>query len=85
MGWTETVTLPVANPLAGETVSQLKSTPLVSTITILDVFGIASKVRQDTFVIYEPLLLIALIYAILTAIVVLFFRWLESLIPIKRG
>ena len=71
--------------LAGETVSQLKSTPLAATITILDVFGIATKVRQDTYVIYEPLLLIALIYATLTGVIVLFFRWLESRVPIKRG
>jgi polar amino acid transport system permease protein len=70
--------------LSGETVSQLKSTPLAATITIFDVYGVAGKIRQDTFVVYEPLLLIALIYFILTGIIVLFFRWLESRVPIKR-
>jgi polar amino acid transport system permease protein len=71
--------------LAGETVSQLKSTPLVSTITIFDVFSIAGRVRQDTAIVYEPLLFVALVYMILTGIIVLFFNWLEARVPIKRG
>ena len=48
--------------LAGETVLQLKATPLVATITVIDIYAVASRVRQDTFIIYEPLLLLALIY-----------------------
>ncbi len=48
--------------LARETVLQLKSTPIVATITVLDLYAVALRVRQDTFVIYEPLLLLALIY-----------------------
>lgn len=70
--------------LAGETVLQLKSTPLASTVTVLDVFGIATKVRQDTYIIYEPLLLLAAIYMTITAMIVLFFSWLERLVPQKR-
>ncbi len=71
--------------LSGEVVDQLKSTPIAATITIFDVYGVARRIQQDTFIIYEPLLLIALIYAILTGIIVLAFRWLESRVPIKRG
>jgi ABC-type arginine/histidine transport system permease subunit len=53
--------------LAGETVLQLKATPLVATITVVDVYAIISRVRQDTYLTYEPLLLLlALIYMILT-------------------
>ena len=48
--------------LAGETVLQLKATPLVATVTIIDIYAVASKVRQETYIIYEPLLLLALIY-----------------------
>ena len=69
--------------LNGETVVQLKSTPLVATITVVDVFAITSRVRQDTFLTYEPLLFVALIYICLTAILVLAFRWLENLVPVK--
>ena len=67
--------------LAGEMVLTLKSTPLVSTITIHELFSRSTEVRQDTFIIYEPLLLVAGIYICLTGIIVLIFRYLESRIP----
>jgi len=73
--------LPVLN---GETVLQLKSTPLVATITVVDTYSVISKVRQDTFLTYEPLLLLALIYLVLTGILVAGFRFLENRIP-SRG
>lgn len=67
--------------IGGETVLQLKSTPLVSTITIMDVYSVAGRVRRETFIIYEPLLLLAVIYMILTGLIVLGFRWLERRQP----
>ena len=67
--------------LGGETVLQLKSTPLVATITVVDVYAIITRVRQDTFLTYEPLLLLALIYIILAGILVVIFRWLERRLP----
>lgn len=70
--------------LTGETVLQLKSTPLVATVTVVDVYAVISKVRQDTFLTYEPLLLLALIYLILTGMLVYAFRLLEKRIP-NRG
>ena len=69
--------------LNGETVLQLKSTPLVATITVVDVYGVVSRVRQETYLTYEPLLLLALIYMILTAGLVLVFRRLENRIPTR--
>lgn len=71
--------------LSGEVVLQLKSTPLIATITIGDVFFVGTKVRQDLLIIYEPLLFIALVYVTLTALVVLAFRYLENLVPRKRA
>jgi polar amino acid transport system permease protein len=70
--------------LNGETVLQLKSTPLVATITVIDTYAVISKVRQATYLTYEPLLLLALIYLCLTAILVVAFRSFESRIP-SRG
>jgi polar amino acid transport system permease protein len=64
-------------------VLQLKSTPLVATITVVDVYGVISKVKQDTFLTYEPLLLLAAIYMILTGILVVVFRYFENKIPVK--
>ena len=71
--------------LAGETVLQLKATPLVATITVVDVYAIISRVRQDTYLTYEPLLLLALIYMMLTGVLVLAFRWLEAKVPVKSS
>jgi polar amino acid transport system permease protein len=69
--------------LNGETVLQLKSTPLVATITVIDVYAVVSKVRQETYITYEPLLLLALIYLCLTAVLVVGFRYFESKIPTR--
>jgi polar amino acid transport system permease protein len=67
--------------LAGEFVLTLKSTPLAATITVFDVYGVGSIVRQETYRVYEPLLLVAGIYICLTACIVVLFRWLEARVP----
>jgi len=61
----------------------LKSTPLVATITVIDVYAVISRVRQDTYIIYEPLLLLALIYLCLTGILVAIFRYFENKVPTR--
>lgn len=63
--------------LGGETVLQMKATPLVATITVIDIYAVSARVRQDTFIIYEPLLLLALIYMALAGLIALVFRGLE--------
>ena len=70
--------------LTGEVVLQLQSTPLVATVTIADAFFVNTKVRQDLLIPYEPLMMLALLYMVLTAIVVLIFGRLEKLVPTKR-
>ncbi len=67
--------------LAGELVLTLKATPLAATITIFDVYGVGTVVRQETYRVYEPLLVVAGIYLCLTAVIVVFFRWLEQRVP----
>jgi polar amino acid transport system permease protein len=64
--------------LGGETVLQLKATPLVATITVVDIYAVASRVRQDTFIIYEPLLLLALVYMVIAGGIALGFKVLEQ-------
>lgn len=71
--------------LAGETVLQLKATPLVATITMIDIYSVASRVRQETFVTYEPLLLLALVYMAITGVIVFAFRKIEARIPARLG
>ncbi|MFD2174989.1 ABC transporter permease subunit [Rhodobacter lacus] len=69
--------------LNGEMVLQLKSTPLVATITVVDLYGVISRVRSATLLTYEPLLLLALIYLILTALMVAIFRFFENRLPTR--
>lgn len=71
--------------LTGETVLHLKATPLVATITVIDVYGVIAKVRQETLLTYEPLFLLAAIYLILTFILVAGLRFIEKRIPVKGG
>lgn len=72
--------LPTIN---GDVIGQLKSTPLVATITVTDVYGIVVKVRQDTFLTYEPLFLLAFIYLVLTGALVVIFRYFENRLPVR--
>ncbi len=71
--------------LNGEVVLQLKATPLVATITVIDVYAVISKIRQETYVIYEPLLLLSLIYLCLTGILVFIFQHFENRIPTLKA
>jgi polar amino acid transport system permease protein len=71
--------------LGGETVLTLKATPLVATITVVDIYAVSSRVRQDTFIVYEPLLLLAVVYMVIAGVIVLLFRRLEAMVPQKRA
>ena len=71
--------------LGGETVLQMKATPLVATITVIDIYAVSSRIRQDTFVVYEPLLLLAVVYMAIAGVIVLLFRWLENRVPQKTA
>lgn len=63
--------------LGGETILLLKSTALVSTITVEDMMWKANFIRVQTFRIYEPLLAAALVYIALTFLLSRGFRVLE--------
>ena len=67
--------------LGGETILQLKATPLVATITVLDIYAVSSRVRSDTFIVYEPLLLLALVYMAIAGVITLGLRWFENKVP----
>ncbi|MCA3562511.1 MAG: ABC transporter permease [Aestuariivirga sp.] len=70
--------------LAGETVLMLKATPLAATVTVLDIFGVILRVRQNTYLTYEPLLLAAALYMVLTLIVTQMFSRIEGQVPSRR-
>lgn len=67
--------------LTGEMILLLKSVPLVSTIAVMDLLKAANIVRDETFLVYEPLLLIAGIYIALTLVLTLVMRRVELGFP----
>ncbi len=70
--------------LGGETVLMLKATPLAALVTVVDLFGVADRVRQETYIIYPPLLTVLVVYLVLTFIIVRVFGHFERQIPSRR-
>lgn len=70
--------------IAGEVVLQLKATPLAFTVTVMDLYAVAYKVRQDTLLVYEPLLVVTVFYVLVTMLIVRAFRIVEAQVPIRR-
>ena len=70
--------------IGGEIVMQLKATPLAFTVTVMDLYAVATKVRQVTLLVYEPLIVVTVFYLILTAIIARSFRFLEAQVPVRR-
>ncbi len=71
--------------LAGETVMLLKSTALASTVAVMDVLGAANYIRAQTLRTYEPLLAVALIYAVLAFFIERGFAYLERRVPVRSA
>lgn len=67
--------------LTGEMILLLKSIPLVSTIAVMDLLQAANIVRDETFLVYEPLLLITGIYLAMVIVLTLVMRWVEVSFP----
>ena len=70
--------------IGGEVVLQLKATPIVFTVTVMDLYAVATKVRQDTLLVYEPLIVVTVFYVCLTLIITRGFRFVEMQVPIRR-
>ncbi len=77
------ITSPIAIRLAlpaysNDFISLMKSTALASTITLLDMMGIARTIVAETYAPYEIFISLAVIYLILTWIIQRSFGWLEK-------
>lgn len=70
--------------IAGEIVLQLKATPLAFTVTVMDLYAVAYKVRQDTLLVYEPLIVVTVFYVFLTLLVTRAFKIVEAQVSIRR-
>ncbi|MFB2605756.1 hypothetical protein ACE04B_27925, partial [Rhizobium phaseoli] len=74
----------LAEEVNGEVVLQLKATPLAFTVTVMDLYAVAYKVRQDTLLVYEPLIIVTVFYVCLTLVITRAFRLVELQVPIRR-
>jgi len=63
--------------LSNEMVTQLKSSALVSTVTVLDLTGVARRLSDRTYSL-EPLILAGAIYVVLTFTIARAFRLIEQ-------
>jgi octopine/nopaline transport system permease protein len=77
------ITSPIAIRLAlpaysNDIISLMKSTALASTITLLDMMGIARTIVAETYAPYEIFISLMIIYLILTWIIQRTFGWIEK-------
>ena len=70
--------------IGGEVVLQLKATPLAFTVTVMDLYAVAYKVRQDTLLVYEPLMVVTVFYVLLTLVITRIFKIVEAQVPVRR-
>jgi polar amino acid transport system permease protein len=70
--------------LGVDTILTVKATPLASLVTVVDFYGVADRVRQETYIIYPPLLFVMAGYLLLTFIIAQIVMRLEQRIPQRR-
>lgn len=70
--------------LGNEVVQTLKSTPLAALVTVTDLFSVADRVRQETYIIYPPLIMVMVIYMALTFIISRITTYFEMQVPTRR-
>jgi polar amino acid transport system permease protein len=67
--------------LANDAIAQLKSTPVAFAVPVLDLMAEAHRVMQDRLLIYEPLILVAAVYLLLSLATLWLFGWLARHMP----
>ena len=63
---------------------QLKATPIVFSVTVMDIYGATYKIRQDTRLVCKPLLLVTFFYVGVTFFIARAFQKLENAVPLRR-
>jgi polar amino acid transport system permease protein len=70
--------------LGGETILTLKATPLAMLVAVGDIMSVSDKVRQETYIIYPPLIMVMVVYLVLVFIITRIFAYYEKQIPVRR-
>ena len=78
--------LRVAWPAYGnEVIFLMQATSLVSTITLLDLTGVAQRLIAKTFAVYEVYIAVALMYLVITYVLVFFFKRIEKRLNLESS
>jgi polar amino acid transport system permease protein len=70
--------------LGSEVVLTLKATPLVTLVAVQDFYGVADRVRQETYILYPPLLFVMAAYLIMTFGITRLVAKFENQVPQRR-
>ncbi|MEO9167842.1 MAG: ABC transporter permease subunit [Aestuariivirga sp.] len=71
--WLPSAILRVYPVLANDVIAQLKTTPIIFTVPVVDMMAVVNRVMQDRLLVYEPLIFIGVIYLILSFLILRFF------------
>ncbi|WP_137113542.1 ectoine/hydroxyectoine ABC transporter permease subunit EhuD [Mesorhizobium sp. GR13] len=76
--------IPRITPAIGNyLVSMMKDTPILSTITVVEMLNLANRIGDRTFEYLVPLSMVGLIFLVLTSFCSLLLRGIERIIPTK--
>ena len=67
--------------LGGETILQLKATPIAAMVTVVELYGAAGQIFRTTYDFFPPMLMVAVIYFALTFIITRLFNYVEWQVP----
>lgn len=70
--------------LGGETILQLKATPIAALVTVNELYSAAYQIYRTNFAFFPPMLMVAVIYFSLTFIITRLFNMIERQVPERR-
>lgn len=70
--------------LGGETILQLKATPIAALVTVNELYSVAYQIYRTNFAFFPPMLMVAVIYFALTFIITRLFNMIERQVPERR-
>ena len=67
--------------LGGDTIQQLKETPVAALVTVVELYGAAGQIFRTTYDFFPPMLMVAVIYFALTFVITRLFNYIELQVP----
>jgi polar amino acid transport system permease protein len=67
--------------LGGDTILQLKATPVAALVTVVELYGAAGQIFRTTLDFFPPMIMVAVIYFALTFLITRVFNYIERQVP----